>query len=464
MARRWTFAALLAGCFLVVTSTVQAQGNNANANGNTNANTNAGGIRIDASGVVSQAITQDRGGKLDKKRKAALLQKAFSGDVSRPSELRTVSLVRLEAACANCLETGKPFPPEIKCLAGLTQVEAVFVDLEDHDLLLCGPAEPFLQADSGRWLGAESGRPVLLLDDLLVALRAVQAHEIVGCSIDPVAERLAKLQVYLRENSSPATVDIVEARYHQMREILGLHTVTLMGVPEDSHFARGLVEADFRLKLLALGLEKPGIKGFRSHLGMIQRGNTMQRWWFVPLYDHISRTEDGLSFEFAGQRAQLLGEDELANAQGVRFKAGTQRISTEAFAQQFTEKFPQLAAQMPVFAELQNLIDWTLFAAIVKHERLLERIDWPASLFLDAEKLPHEVWPVPKQTECVLNMKRAKSGMILGQLSGGVTIDPGELLQQITRADADATTFSEQRKTALNRSSSREHPWWWDKK
>ena len=45
----------------------------------------------------------------------------------------------------------------------------------------------------------------------------------------------------------------------------------IMGVPEDSHFARGLVEADIRMKVLAIGLENPGVKGFKSHLGDRQR-------------------------------------------------------------------------------------------------------------------------------------------------------------------------------------------------
>jgi hypothetical protein len=195
---------------------------------------------------------------------------------------------------------------------------------------------------------------------------------------------------------------------------------------------------------------------------MVSSGNAIQRWWFVPLYDRIERSSDGLSYAFVGQRAQLLGEDELANAAGERSKAAVTKISTEEFSRQFTEKFPQLAAHMPVFAELQQLIDWTVFAALVRHERLAERIEWSMPVFADASKLPHESWPVPKETQCLVNTKRTKSGVMMGQLSGGVTIRPAEVLRQISVRVEDEPALAEQRTMALHRTSGREHAWWWD--
>ncbi len=448
-------AAIVGGLWLTSHVPAFAQGNNNN-------NNNAGGIRIDAAGVVTMALEHDRGGQLDKKRKAALARQTLPGDISHPSELRTVSLVRLEAACAELLAGGKPLPVELACLAGLTRLDHIFVDVDEKDLLIAGPAEPFVQADSGRRLGLESGRPVLLLDDLVVALRTVAVRQVVGCSIDPVAERLAKLQVFLKQNNSPTTPAVIQQRFRRMQEILGRHDVSVMGVPDDSHFARGLVEADIRMKVLALGLEDPGVKGFRSHLSMAGTGNSLQRWWFVPLYDHISRSEDGLSYEFAGQRAQLLGEDELANAHGERSKAALQKVSTEAFSRQFTEKFPDLAANMPVFAKLQQLIDWTVFTALVKQEQLAEKIDWSMPVFSNADKLPHDVWPVPKQTNCLVNTKRTNTGVVVGQLSGGVVLRPEEILRQITPRGEESAAQTKRRANALDRSQAKDHPWWWD--
>lgn len=427
-------------------------------------NGNAGGIRIDADGVVQNAIQLDRGGKLDQKRRAALAKQALPGDVSRPCDLRVVSLVRLETACADLLAANQPLPTDIQCLAGLTRLDRIFVDADEHDILIAGPAEPFAPSESGRMIGLETGRPVLLLDDLVIALRTVGRHHEIGCSIDPLPERLAALQQFLKQNSTPTTTNEIRQRFLRMQEILGNHTVRVMGVPGDSHFARALVEADYRMKLLALGLEHPGVKGFKSHLASLKQGNAIQRWWFVPLYDGIIRTPDGLAYEFIGQRAQLLGEDELSNASGQRSKAATQKVTTQEFSKQFTEKFPQLAERMPALSELAHLIDWTIFAALLQHEELTRKAGWSPSLLMDEKRLPYQTWPVPKETTCLMNTRETNSGLILGSFSGGVTIRPDEVLRQIALRVDDSPSLKDLQIKALDRSRSADHPWWWDAK
>src|SRR5262249_21426206 len=152
----------------------------------------------------------------------------------------------------------------------------------------------------GRMIGVDSGRPTLRLDDLLVALRTIPKSNQVGCSIDPVPARLAALQRFIQQGG-PAPIEVVEARFKEMDDILGLQTVRIDGVPPDSHFAALLVEADYRMKRIAIGLEIPRVKGLKSHLSMTgSNGNTMQRWWFVPSYDSISKSSDGQAFQFAG--------------------------------------------------------------------------------------------------------------------------------------------------------------------
>jgi hypothetical protein len=182
----------------------------------------------------------------------------------------------------------------------------------------------------------------------------------------------------------------------------------------------------------------------------------------VPLYDQILRAQDGLAFEFSGQRAQLMGEDELSNAAGQRAPAATNKVSTLEYSQQFTEKFPRLAANMPVFAELQQLIDWTVFAALVRQEGLAARIGWSMSLFTDAARLPHEVWPVPKEVAGMLNTKVGRGGLIVGEFAGGVTIQPGGALRQFSVREDQSGALTSRRMNALDRTASEDHPWWWD--
>ena len=86
--------------------------------------------------------------------------------------LRKVSLKALDEAVAQQLATGKPLPDVMQHLAGLQQIEYILVYPEQHDIVLVGPAEGWKVNPHGELVGISTGRPVMLLDDLLVALHA----------------------------------------------------------------------------------------------------------------------------------------------------------------------------------------------------------------------------------------------------------------------------------------------------
>ena len=93
----------------------------------------------------------------------------------------------------------------MKNLAGLTRVEYVFCYPDTGDIVIAGPAEAWAAAPSGRMQGVVTGRPVIELQDLIVALRAFPAGgntkkgPFIKCSIDPTAEGLARMQQFLSE-------------------------------------------------------------------------------------------------------------------------------------------------------------------------------------------------------------------------------------------------------------------------
>ncbi len=438
-----------------------AQGNN-----NQNNQNNASGIKVDAQGVVSFALANDSAGVLDKKRREAAAKKNTAGDSSRRSDQRLVSLVKLEQRIDECLTGGKPIPDEVFYLAGLQRIDHVFVFPDDKDLVIAGPAEGFVPDAVGRMIGVESGRPVLRLDDLAVALRTLVKSREVGCSIDPVPERLAALQKFVQAGG-PSSVAAVEARFKQMDDILGQQDVRVDGVPAETHFALSLIEADYRMKRISIGLENPGVKGLKSHLAMIGAGgNTIQRWWFVPLYDAIYRSDDGLAFQFEGQRVQLLSQEEMSDAQGQRTAAATTRLSTQAFAKQFTEKYPELADRSPIFAELQSLIDLAVLAALIQKERLDQKCDWKMPTLLDEQRLVVPTYPTPKKVPSMVNFKRAGNN-IVGLVGGGVTIRPQQVLNKLTAPasspNSKAPRLDSIRTTAASAKRTDSHPWWWDR-
>ena len=430
------------------------------AQGNNNQN-NASGIKVDAQGVVSFSLANDSSGTLDKRRREVAAKQQVKGDLTKPSSHRLVSLVRWEQQIEECLTTGKPIPDEVYFLAGLQRIDQVFVFPDDHDLVIAGPAEGFVPDVVERMIGIESGRPTLRLDDLVVALRTVSKTRVVGCSIDPVPERLAALQKFVQAGG-PATVAAVEARFQQMDDILGLQDVRVDGVPAETHFALSLIEADYRMKRISLGLENPGVKGLKSHLAMIGAGgNTMQRWWFVPLYDAIHRSEDGLAFQFTGQRVQLMSQEEMTDAQGNRSASATTRVSTQSFAKQFTEKYPELVERSPIFAELQNLIDAAVLAALIQQERLTEQSHWKMTTLLDEQRLVLPTFPTPKKIASLVSFKRAGSN-IVGLVGGGVTIQAQQVLRKVATAP-NSLRLDSIRTDVASAKRSDFHPWWWDR-
>lgn len=444
-------------CCLAAPARAQGTGNQNNQN-----NQNAGGITISADGLLTGVVASDAGTSLDKKRRAALAAKSAGGDWMQASECRKVSLNRLEAACQEARKAGHALPTDLALVAGLQRIDFLFVLPESQDLVIAGPAEGCVPDAVGRMVGVESGRPALRLEDFFVIWRSLAQARSVGCSIDPDPERLAALQRFLAQNSGGATVDVVESRYRRMPEILGLQNVRVDGVPADSHVGAVLVEADWRMKRISLGLENPGVKGLRSHLAMLGGGgNSLQRWYFVPLYDELVRSGDGLTYAFRGQRAQLVSQEELSDATGRRSSAPTTRLSTQAFAKQFTERFPDLANRSPVFAELQNAIDWTLVAALIRNDGLAEKAGWAMEFFSNPEQADYSRSNPPRKVASLMNAKRS-GNLVIGLVGGGVSISPRRLLSSDAWKAESGERLDGQRGAAAEAKRSADHPWWWD--
>ena len=412
---------------------------------------------------MAPGFLADQSNRLNRQRQRALAEQQLHADVRTSSPCRKVSLRGLESALTAMLSQPGSISVDLRCLAGLQRIDYIFLDKGAGDVILAGPAEAFAPDETGRQRGVESGRPTLLLDDLLVAFRSVSGGTEVGCSIDPQPENLVALSRFVSQNSSPTTPNVIEGRFRQMAATLGTHDVRIMGVPEDSHFGRVLVEADYRMKLISMGLENPGVKGLRSHLSMLKGGgNSIQRWWLVPLYDSLACDAQREAFELTGPRVQLLSQEELTNAAGERSAAATTRLTTQAFAQQFTQHYPTLADQSPVFGELQNLIDLCVVAALAEQEGWRQSLKWDMALLRDEQQLPHAAGNIPTKVAAMANAKRVSSGLVVGLVGGGVTIRPRELVSVRQIQVALERRLDAERTSHLAGARPTKHAWWWD--
>ena len=155
-----------------------------------------GGISVDANGIVRTIDPQALESIADQRKKILRENPIQTG---RRCELQKVSLKRILEDVQRAVKENDLVSPEVLTLGGLEQIEYVFVDPDAHDLILAGPSDEVAVDGNGSFVGATSGRPLLLLEDLVVALRSIDAARMGGirCSIDPTPEGIARLQKIL---------------------------------------------------------------------------------------------------------------------------------------------------------------------------------------------------------------------------------------------------------------------------
>ena len=440
------------------------------------------GVVIDPGGAFTTRYDETLGTAVDRDRRAALAKSTLPADLNRTSESRKVSLRRLEEALRATLAAGERLDEVQQYLAGLTRVDRVFLapaaaDGTGGDVILAGPAGGFAADAVGRVVETESGRPVLRLADLLAVIR-VAPGERLGCSIDPVPERQAAMA---RAAAGASAGSVAQARdmYRRLAELLGDQRVRVFGLPPGSPAAVALVEADYRMKLIALGLEPSTVRGLPSHLSTLGPGaNSAQRWWFVPRYDPVLTNADRTAFALSGPRVRLLTQDEVVGPGGFKSDAGGASRSNEAWANRFSDLVPELSEARPVFATLQNVVDLAVVAELVRSERLGERAGWNASLLTDPRTLPTPDGPAPQTVRTAFNTKTAGRGLVIGLIGGGVSIRPDAALREAGLAP-DRTGALDAARAAALRPRSIDSPdaagpakgtvgpgdpadWWWD--
>ena len=393
-------------------------------------NNGVGGIRIDADGIVSAMAPLKESVAAAKKRQLAYRMANLSEPLAVSTESRRVSLKQLDEQLTEIIKAGGEIPAELKYVAGLTRIDYVVVDRDGHDIALVGLAEGFAPDLQGRMRGVTSGRPVLNLEDLLVAWRTVYGGGTsVVCSIDPTPEGVVAFNAFTSQplvaspNSSPGQM------FETMATKLGRQVITVTGVPKDTHFSVVLVEADLRMKRIALGKDPSGVRGVPSHLSLMRLGDAASsRWWFVPLYDPVEANADRSLYHLSGQRLQLLGQDEFTTAQGQRSSMPFNKLGTTKFVQQFTAHIPELAVAHPAFAELQNLFDWMVVCTLIRRHQLDASIQWQPVVLGDAKLWPTKSYPVPTGVDSVAATNRV-GRTILG-LVGGVELNADSVISK----------------------------------
>jgi hypothetical protein len=438
-------------------------GGGTNNQNNVNVTGGQAGVFVDAQGVLRRNVVPDPTGML-RRQQVAAAQATLPQEIARQSELRKVSLTRLEKAL---IDNGGAMTDEMCYLAGLLRLRYVFLYPESGDIVIAGPAEGWAPESDGRMTGLRSGRPVLQLQDLVVALRAFPPNQtktpMVGCSIDPTQEGLASMQRFLQSTGRYATPAQTQYLANGLRSSLGLQNVRIDGVPADTRFAQVLVEADYRMKMIGIGLERPRVHGLRSYVdeaspAQVSR-NALSRWYFVPEYECVRSSDDGMAMELVGDGVKLVGEQELVSSGGERSATSGGSRASKAFVTSFTRAYPQLAAESPVYAELRNLIDMLVASAYIQHEDMYRKARWEMTVFGSEDSFPVRLYNAPTQVESAVNAVW-KGNTLMTPIGGGVQIeaetalDPRNVLN-----DEGGKVAGLREKTEVQLADGQ---WWWD--
>ncbi len=395
----------------------------------------------------------------------------LNDDMATASDLRVVSLTRLERAVAEKLRVGEPVPTSMGYLAGLTRVQYVFLDDATGEILLAGPAEGWKYDATGAAIGVESGKPVLHLDDLVTVLRTFGPGglDAFQCLIVPRPEGLKAVQDYAAASVARGPLRAGGAKNfaEALGKKLGEQDVVVNGVPLDSRVARVIVEADYRMKLIGIDkLQGAELPSFFDLLSVDPSGEPVAtkalRWWMTMNYDAVLHSGDKSAFEFVGQAVKCLSENEFLTAEGERVPTGQAEVTNRLFAEKFTAGYEQLAAEDLVFAELRNVFDLSLAAAIIRAERLDERANWDRGVFASGGAYEPARYAPARTVETAVNHRVYDGTEVVVQVAGGVNVEMMNLIRD-TSIYQNAVRMGEA-VAAVQNATAPEKRWWWDVK
>lgn len=358
-----------------------------------------------------------------------------------PEHGRALSLRVLQERAQVC-QPKQRCEDAVRHLAGLKRIQGYVVDAAHHDVILIGQPGP------AAW-------PALHLQDLVIALRdAWQLYVMTrdgatyrtdpGVSIDPDETVIAQLQrigTLLNQAATPTSRDKGLSVWHQTCRYP--QRTRVEGIPFDTRAGWVMLHADYLLKRLVDGSEPLAIAGFQSlsalHLEEAKRAlqadaalqlSTMSRFWLYPTKLGMTQ-DDGIALIHDSFSIKLLTEEEHLNPHGQIVGKGAAAPLAAQWAQMVTRLYPQIAAQQPLFREVENLAWLIALARTIKHRAAPGAAGLNISWLLNQFAVPHTAVPrtLPGHSNVQTYEYRqaVEGGYVIGALMlpscGGVQLD-----------------------------------------
>lgn len=413
----------------------------------------AGSITPYVTGVFADPLTATRSSSADEalaalgaevRRRPADLPE----ELARPADLRYVSLRALEAAVKDRAAQGLPPTTTQQFLAGLTRVRYILVDRERNDILLAGPASGWEYTAEGVPLSLTGKRPPLRLDDLITLCRLFDQPrpEPLGCSINPRPDNLRAMKEFAEASQArgPLRPSAVGKWTRDLEQHLGEQDVVYFGLPPETRTARILLEADYRMKLIGIG-KLDGGRNIPDYFQLLKQsgqssgGKPLEalRWWLTLRHDAIRHSPDRTTFEITGSTVLAQSENQFVSARGEHLATGLSEPINRRFAENLTKHYDELAERDPVFAELRNVFDLAVVAALLRTQGLARSAGWQHLPFTtDLGYTPPRL-PPRKTVPSVVNHKVFGGRDIVVQVAGGVQAPILDLLTPPAMLTAD---------------------------
>ncbi len=419
------------------------------------------GVWIDAAG----AIKMTRGDKtpsiknLKQPIREAILLPTL-GVFQESSDLRWISLTELDRQLRQRIQDNKTTSLSMELLGGLTRIDFVAWNDQSQEWLIGGPAGDLVLDANGELVSGKTKLPPVLLEDLLsIAPHILNQRGPMGCSIDPVPERLKAASDFVASNNSRKELAKNPAKWtQQLLEKIGPQQVSIFGIPNDSPAGAALIMADHHLKRLGLGIE-PGPTGLTNYLKEAERLDAfpdqgLVRWWFALKPSEIGCDEAHQIFELPNDPVDLLSEQQWADQRGDRRATGKADVAADGFAKDFTAQFDLVAEKYPIYGRLRHIFSLATALQVIRNEsndiaeRQLETLS-------DTAVQPH-LRVRPQWIDSVSTTRTFPGKRTVAIVSGGVKLDTRNVKSYYTLQSQGLPPTSE-----LPTAEKAKHESWW---
>jgi len=324
-----------------------------------------------------------------------------------PAFSRALSLRTLQSHLQRAAN-GEP-RPQLLSLCGITHLTGYLEDRKNKDLILVGEVR--------------DGAPALHTQDLAVALRAAwlkyatrQGNRLYyqnpGCSIDPHPAVIQQLKD-LGDAAEAGAFETVDQQMQLWSQICSQpQNVRVMGVPGDSHFAKVMVDADYLMKQLVDGSVSLDIPGFASLTDAslaiaradLEKGAppslpalSLNRFWFYPGKPGFLDQDGLITIERCP--VVLLTEEEHLTREGIEGKGKASPLAA-AFAQSFSDHYPEIADRQPIYRELAGLFRLYALAKALRYQQVQADLSYLLTSFpVPATQVPRALPGLSRLTQ-----------------------------------------------------------------